>query len=85
METATQNPPRIISRKAVTDKTRLPVSSLYERFNSKSARYDPTFPTPIRLGVRAVGWIEAEVDAWIAAKIQESRTQPAPKKSRKAA
>ncbi|GHU18710.1 prophage regulatory protein AlpA [Betaproteobacteria bacterium] len=80
MAQETQTAPRIISRKAVTDKTRLPCSSLYERINPKNERHDPTFPRPIRLGARAVGWVEAEIDAWIAAKIQESRTQPASKK-----
>ncbi len=28
-------------------------------------RKDPDFPTPIRLGQRAVGWKRSEVDAWI--------------------
>lgn len=31
------------------------------------------FPRPVSLGGRAVGWIEAEVDAWITARIEESR------------
>lgn len=29
-----------------------------------------TFPRSISLGARAVGWLEHEVDAWLAAKIQ---------------
>lgn len=32
-----------------------------------------TFPAPISLGERSVGWIESEVDAWIAERIKESR------------
>jgi prophage regulatory protein len=31
------------------------------------------FPAPISLGARAVGWIEAEIDDWIARRITESR------------
>ena len=31
------------------------------------------FPNPIRLGARAVGWIESEVDAWIREQIAASR------------
>ncbi|HUY68957.1 MAG TPA: AlpA family transcriptional regulator [Alphaproteobacteria bacterium] len=28
-----------------------------------------TFPKPISLGPRAVGWLEHEIDAWITARI----------------
>ena len=31
------------------------------------------FPAPILLGGRAVGWIEAEVHAWVEDRIQASR------------
>jgi prophage regulatory protein len=31
------------------------------------------FPRPISLGARAVGWLEAEVDSWLASRIEESR------------
>ena len=32
-----------------------------------------TFPAPVSLGGRAVGWIEAEVNAWLAARIAQRR------------
>ena len=32
-----------------------------------------SFPEPISLGARSVGWIESEVDAWIARRIEQSR------------
>lgn len=32
-----------------------------------------TFPTPIKLGDRAVGWIEAEVTEWLTQRVEESR------------
>ena len=32
------------------------------------------FPAPISLGGRAVGWIEAEVNDWLANRIEASRT-----------
>jgi prophage regulatory protein len=43
------------------------ISTVYDRLSLKSPRHDPSFPRPIRLGkgARAVGFIEAEVDAWI--------------------
>jgi len=40
-------------------------SSVYNKFNPKSPQYDPTFPKPIKLGARSIGWIESEVQDWI--------------------
>ena len=34
------------------------------------------FPPPINLGERSVGWVESEIDAWIATRIEASRAQP---------
>jgi prophage regulatory protein len=31
------------------------------------------FPHRIKIGVRAVGWIESEVEAWLAHRVQGSR------------
>jgi prophage regulatory protein len=31
------------------------------------------FPNRIKIGVRAVGWIESEVRTWVAMRIAESR------------
>jgi prophage regulatory protein len=42
-------------------------SAIYQR--SK----DGLFPSPISLGGRAVGWVEAEVLAWVEERIRESR------------
>jgi predicted DNA-binding transcriptional regulator AlpA len=36
-------------------------------------------PSPIKLGVRAVGWLENEVREWIAMRIEMSRPSPAGK------
>lgn len=32
---------------------------------------DGTFPKPVKLGPGAVGWVEAEIDEWISARIAE--------------
>lgn len=32
------------------------------------------FPHRIKIGTRAVGWIESEVQAWLAQRIEESRS-----------
>lgn len=33
-----------------------------------------TFPAPIKLGARAVGWLESEINRWIDKQIQKSRS-----------
>ncbi len=44
---------------------------------AKSAIYagvkNGTFPAPIKLGPRAVGWLKSEIDAWISDRIRDSR------------
>ena len=32
-----------------------------------------TFPKPVNLGERAVGWIEAEIEEWLEQRIEASR------------
>ena len=45
-------------------------SSLYEKLNPKSPRHDPTFPKPIHLGVRAIGFRRTRLLAWISSREQ---------------
>jgi len=65
----------ILRRKQVEARTGLSTSGLYDRLNPKSPRYDPSFPSQVRLsdGGTAVGWIESEVEAWIESRIRASR------------
>lgn len=58
---------RIIRLSEVKSKTGLSRSSIYERIKNGS------FPSPIKITNHAVGWIEKEVDGWIAQRITESR------------
>jgi len=32
---------------------------------------DGTFPKPIKLGARAVGWLESEIEEWLQARIEK--------------
>ena len=57
--------PRILRRRDVSDRTGLARSTLYEMVTAGH------FPAPVHLGPRAVGWLEAEVSAWIAARVAE--------------
>lgn len=56
---------RIIRLAEVKTATGLGRSSIY-KFISEG-----TFPKPVSLGTRAVGWIEAEIDAWIESKVAQ--------------
>ena len=58
-----QRPPTILRRRAVEARTGLSRSSIYE------AIAVGTFPKPIRLGPRAVGWLSSEVDDWLQGRI----------------
>jgi prophage regulatory protein len=53
---------------AVIARTGLSRSTIYEQMQT-AAR----FPRPVKLGPRAVGWLESEVNAWLKARIGEDR------------
>ena len=66
----------IIRRKQVEARTGLSRSSIYARLKRNPKRpgdYDPTFPKPVSVGAKAVGWVEGEIDAWLTAQVQKSR------------
>ncbi len=51
----------------VKRQTGLSRSSIYERMGKGS------FPKPISLGTRAVGWLESEIEDWLGRLIEASR------------
>lgn len=67
---------RILRRKQVEARTGLSRSTIYSKLKHNPKRpgdYDPTFPTPVSVGAKAVGWIESELDAWLTAQVHKSR------------
>ena len=58
---------RILRLPIVEDITGWKRSSIY------AGMAEGTFPAQIPLGARAVGWDEAEIDAWIEARIAEAK------------
>ena len=62
---------RILRLKTVMGRTGLTRSMAYAMVK------DGLFPSPINLGARAVGWLESEVDAWIASRVEASRKKAA--------
>tara|TARA_R110000787_G_scaffold28921_6_gene78699 strand:+ start:188 stop:409 length:222 start_codon:yes stop_codon:yes gene_type:complete len=65
MSQRSQNELTILRLKQLERKIGLKKSSIYEKMNPKSDRYDPTFPVMVSLGERSVGWYQHEVDEWL--------------------
>ena len=60
----------------VVERTGLSDTTIYAKLTrnpKRPADYDPTFPRPIRLGARAVGWLEHEIDGWLKSRIEQRR------------
>ena len=57
----------ILRLPSVKARTGLSRSTIYLRVS------DGSFPRPVSLGARAVGWLEADVEEWISHKIRQSR------------
>ena len=62
-------PQRILRLAQVRDVTGLGRSCIYQLQAQKQ------FPRRIKIGVRAVGWIESEVHQWFAKRIAQSRAE----------
>jgi prophage regulatory protein len=60
-------PSKILRLPMVLDRTGLSRSTVYQRIAKGE------FPKSISLGAKAVGWIETEVEDWIAHQIKISR------------
>ena len=56
---------RVLRLPAVLARTGLSRSTVFAKLNLSHQSFDPSFPKRIRLGLRAVGWIESELDDWI--------------------
>lgn len=65
MTTAT----RILRLPAVRERLGLSRSTIYDRMNPRSPRYDASFPIAVKLGGVAVGWTESSVDEWLQQRI----------------
>ena len=58
---------RILRLPEVKARTGLARSTIYLRISEQS------FPKPVSLGGRAVGWLESEIDYWLEEQISASR------------
>jgi len=57
----------ILRRKQVQARTGLSRSTIYLRIAEGS------FPKPVSLGARAVGWLESEIEQWLASRVEATR------------
>ena len=67
MSGGTQMSTFILRLPEVKARTGLSRSSIYLRMANKD------FPQSVSLGGRAVGWLESDIDQWLADKIESSR------------
>jgi prophage regulatory protein len=63
-------PETILRLPAVKARIGLARSSIYHLISQGR------FPRPIALSLRSVGWLESEVNEWLAAQVARSRQQP---------
>lgn len=59
---------RVVRIVEVCNKTGLSKSAICYKLDTKNRRHDPDFPKPFRLSNtgRAIGWLESEIDEYIA-------------------
>jgi prophage regulatory protein len=56
-----KEPIRILRRRQLEARLAIGRSTIYDWLRS-----DPTFPRPVKIGCRAVGWVESEINDWLA-------------------
>ena len=58
---------RILKLPTVISRTGLGRSTIYAKVSKQE------FPSPIQLSERSVGWLEADIEAWIEQRISQTR------------
>lgn len=74
MNASVNSTSNILRLKRLKEKTGISRSTVYNKINPKSKYYDDAFPKPIRLGPGSIGWLEAEVNAWLASRVLAARS-----------
>lgn len=68
---------KVIRLRQVQELIGLSRSTIYDRLDSRSPRYDQSFPRPIRLNAHStsrgrIGFLEGDVYRWIEERIRQS-------------
>lgn len=61
--------PRMLPLKHVIHYTGLSSTTIYDMLDTRSNRYDPSFPVQVKLSKGRVAWVESEISEWLEAKI----------------
>lgn len=64
---------KVIKIGEVLEMTSLSRATHFAKLKKGSGRYDPSYPRPIKLGIRSVGYVEKEVLAWIESRMEARR------------
>lgn len=64
---------RLIRMRQLTEMLAICRSSLYEKMNPKSPRFDPSFPRPIKLGKSTIAFELSAIEQWIQQRIAQSQ------------
>lgn len=64
---------RILRLRQLSERIGLSRSTIYDRMNPRSPRYDESFPRPIYLGGAAIGWVQDDIDTWLRTRIELSK------------
>lgn len=64
---------KILRLKQVSALIGLSRSTIYDRMNPLSPRYDEKFPRPIKIGKSSVGWLESSLNEWIELMVKKSQ------------
>ena len=65
-------PVRVLRLKHVIHMIGLSRSTIYDKMDRKSPRYDPSFPRPFKIGLSAIGWREDAIQTWLNTRIAQS-------------
>ena len=63
-------PERLLTRHEVEERVGLKRSSIYRLMR------DDDFPEPIKVGIRAVRWLETEINSWLASRPRATGDHP---------
>lgn len=56
---------KLVRLSELTEIIRLGRSTIYDKMDPKSNRYDATFPRPVKIGVSAIAWRLTEIQIWV--------------------
>ncbi|MBO1254900.1 AlpA family phage regulatory protein [Alteromonas sp. 5E99-2] len=64
-QNATHPDKDILRMHILVQKLGISKSTIYNFLKPTSKYFDPEFPKPIRIGLRATGWSKIEINAWL--------------------